>query len=457
MSLLRCEVTPGYGVIARRAGGLLWASQHVTPQVWNTLLSALHLDPGPDDGSNQVLLGILHSLGPQANDPTLAFALLLSSGERAQAMLHGPVDVTVDGERVPGPVYDGTMFTRQFRLQGQVYVGSVGSGATEGPSRLALDLGEGVVPGAGARLFAGGGDAPPQFGPASGAQPGVGPTNYGQPEGAPGRHGAPEAAGYPSRDSADPYQSVAPSPAGGGQAYSAAPQAIATDAPPQVPGPQSSPAFPAAPAVSPSLAPPPGPSAPPQGQVQGGFRVDLHSGQPAPAAPLPTGPGDPFAEGAAQAPGVRVEGRYCDRGHFNHPHARFCQTCGQGLAATSPPSAGVRPPLGVLVFEDGSTFVLDQDYVIGRRPDRHELVLSGQARPLTVHDPDNVLSSAHAALQLRDWDVFVVDLGSLNGSHVAPPGAVDWTRVPPGTPTRLVPGCRMLFGWTVVTFAPSYQ
>lgn len=113
------------------------------------------------------------------------------------------------------------------------------------------------------------------------------------------------------------------------------------------------------------------------------------------------------------------------------------------------------PRGGVLVFDDGSTFSLDQDYVIGRKPERHALVQSGQARPLTVVDPDSVLSGAHAAVRLQGADVFLEDLGSLNGSHIALPGATEWTRVPAHNPVRLEPGTRLLFGWTVATFSGS--
>ncbi len=124
------------------------------------------------------------------------------------------------------------------------------------------------------------------------------------------------------------------------------------------------------------------------------------------------------------------------------------------LIPTSPAGAqSAAQRSSVLVFDDGSTFALDNDYVIGRRPERHELVRSGQARPLTVVDPDTVLSGAHAALRLHGADVYLEDLGSLNGSHIARPGATGWTRLEPYTPERLEPGTRLLFGWTVATYS----
>lgn len=107
---------------------------------------------------------------------------------------------------------------------------------------------------------------------------------------------------------------------------------------------------------------------------------------------------------------------------------------------------------GVLVFEDGATANLTGDVVLGRRPEKHELVESGQAQPLVIHDPEHVLSSAHAAVRVHGEEVIVVDLDSLNGTHVAAPDARDWTKLSSGTPYVMQDGCRMLLGWTVLTY-----
>ena len=72
--------------------------------------------------------------------------------------------------------------------------------------------------------------------------------------------------------------------------------------------------------------------------------------------------------------------------------------------------------------------------VLGRRPDNHELVVSGQAQPVVINDPDHVLSGAHAAIRFHGDEVVVVDLDSLNGTHVASPEAREWTRLTPGAP-----------------------
>ncbi len=106
----------------------------------------------------------------------------------------------------------------------------------------------------------------------------------------------------------------------------------------------------------------------------------------------------------------------------------------------------------VLRFDDGMVVTVDEDIVLGRRPDNHEMVTSGGARPVPIADTQNVLSSAHAALQRSGREVSLVDLGSLNGTHVAGPEATEWTQLEPGVAHPLSDGDRLLLGWTVITF-----
>ena len=95
--------------------------------------------------------------------------------------------------------------------------------------------------------------------------------------------------------------------------------------------------------------------------------------------------------------------------------------------------------------------------VLGRRPDNHEMVTSGGARAVPIADTQNVLSSAHAALQRSGREVSLVDLGSLNGTHVAGPEATEWTQLEPGVAHPLSDGDRLLLGWTVITFEQSQE
>lgn len=107
------------------------------------------------------------------------------------------------------------------------------------------------------------------------------------------------------------------------------------------------------------------------------------------------------------------------------------------------PSATGRP---FLHLDDGSTYELTVDYVLGRRPELHPAVLGGTARALVLHDPEELISRVHARLVVDDEGISLIDEGSANGTFVSAPGTEGWDEVPPTTPVRLVPGTRMLIG-----------
>ena len=116
-----------------------------------------------------------------------------------------------------------------------------------------------------------------------------------------------------------------------------------------------------------------------------------------------------------------------------------------------------RPPLGVVVADDGSTFTLDKNYVVGREPERDPGVVSKEARPLKLVDAERSLSRVHAEVRLIDWDVYVVDRGSANGTYVLPRDAQQWKRLVADTPEKIAPGTRIAFGKRVMTFETHHQ
>jgi hypothetical protein len=131
--------------------------------------------------------------------------------------------------------------------------------------------------------------------------------------------------------------------------------------------------------------------------------------------------------------GPIIEGVYCKNGHFDDPEALFCAICGISMnQQTLTPGQGERPPLGVLLLDDGSVFQLDGDYVVGREPSLDSAVAEGRAKPLRIYDDSGIVSRVHARVQLDGWRVVVTDLGSANGTSVLLPG-----QQPPGQP--LVP------------------
>ncbi|MFC8528762.1 FHA domain-containing protein [Nocardia sp. NPDC057227] len=168
-----------------------------------------------------------------------------------------------------------------------------------------------------------------------------------------------------------------------------------------------------------------------------------------PAPPAPT---------ADRIGGVVVQGFPCPRRHLNDPRVSYCAVC--GLAMDHPGRSltdGLRPPLGILLLDDGQTLVLDGDLVLGREPEHHEAVAARGARPIRIADPSGGMSRAHAEIRLIAWDVTVVDGGSTNGTHLRAAGHHEWTRAVPGHPMTLAPGTQLLLGGRVCTFDSPHQ
>ncbi len=148
-----------------------------------------------------------------------------------------------------------------------------------------------------------------------------------------------------------------------------------------------------------------------------------------------------------------VHGVMCKRGHFNDPNSPFCAICGISMVQqTHNVVEGPRPPLGVLVLDDGSTYVVDRDIVVGREPAHDPQVADGRARGIELPDPERSISRVHARVALHEWDVHLSDEGSANGTYVAARDATQWTPVPSGNPVHLSPGMHVLIGQRVLSF-----
>jgi hypothetical protein len=252
--------------------------------------------------------------------------------------------------------------------------------------------------------------------------------------------------------------------------------------PPPPPAPTPAPPTPPPPAPMPEAAADPI-SAVPFDQPIAAVPLDDHAGHDHAAGPMPTPPAEPgpaagvdraepfesvlLAGPEADLSGMgmpeplpmndepppeeeaqlEVLGIYCKNDHFNDPRAPYCGVCGISMVQlTHIARPGIRPPLGVLVLDDGATFRLDTSYVIGREPERNPEVAEGRARSVRLYDPEGLVSRAHAMIELVDWDVTVHDLGSANGTYVFPPGADGWIRVLPNAPIIITPGTRVGLG-----------
>ncbi len=120
-----------------------------------------------------------------------------------------------------------------------------------------------------------------------------------------------------------------------------------------------------------------------------------------------------------------------------------------------PRSAGSRLPLGRIVFDDGATFTVDAPYLVGRMPESDPRARSGELRPMVVDDDTGAVSRVHAEILIKGWDVVLVDSGSRNGTFVAGPDESGWTPLRPGSTSRLVPGTRVRMGGRTFVFEPG--
>jgi len=199
-----------------------------------------------------------------------------------------------------------------------------------------------------------------------------------------------------------------------------------------------------------------GPRVPPSRMTNGSTSLPLRAprrvdqilgvdpaGPPRAALPLAA----PGMKGQAAATGARVRGYRCRDGHLNDPRGLFCAICGIRMAeSTSVLVEGVRPPLGLLVFDNGASFSVDDNYLLGREPDVDERVRAGQLRPLVLFDSSGVISRRHAEIRLDDWDVLLIDCGSANGTLVAERDATEWSALVPAQPIRMLPSMQVRIG-----------
>ena len=117
-------------------------------------------------------------------------------------------------------------------------------------------------------------------------------------------------------------------------------------------------------------------------------------------------------------------------------------------AAAAPEAPRQRPggkSIGVIVFEDGTSYALDKDYIIGREPENDAAVVAGRAGPLVVDDAERSISRVHAELRLFGSELQIVDRGSTNGTYVWSDTNADWVRLVPNQVASVKPG-----GWVAV-------
>jgi hypothetical protein len=423
----------GTGVVARWPGVVAFIPADPAHQsAVETMFAELGSDPDPAD-----VVRAIRELTIDQSTLTAA-AYLMSATGGPMALAHGDVEVLVDGEvalvGADGPNEQQITSGERLTLRS-----TVEEAATP---NAPFDLRRGVAPGGGISLGGAGlpttGIAvPPPLEPQTGNASGI----ASHPDDEPPRFEA-------------PFRSVVLF--GGAAAGSAAVAEERAALPVARPHPRLDVPTSEGPAGSPSL---PTPAhreaevtAPPRFETAAPADAALGGAVPT-TAPAGAGPGAADQVGPAESvfgDAVVVQGIVCSRDHFNNPAAAFCMVCGISMVhVTHNLVPGPRPTLGFVVFDDGSTFGLDRNYVVGREPGE---VTTPHTDPLTVQDNNETLSRRHAEIRLIEWLVHIVDLSSTNGTFIWDAQYERWNQITPNQAVPLSPGDTVALGRRTFVF-----
>jgi hypothetical protein len=105
----------------------------------------------------------------------------------------------------------------------------------------------------------------------------------------------------------------------------------------------------------------------------------------------------------------------CPSGHSNRPHRETCRDCGAVLSAGFTQTVR-RPALGQIRASTGEIVPLTGPVLVGRSP--RAARFQGTVSPRLLSLPYQHVSSTHLEVRLEGWNVFAVDLNSMNGAYL---------------------------------------
>lgn len=159
-------------------------------------------------------------------------------------------------------------------------------------------------------------------------------------------------------------------------------------------------------------------------------------------------PEDGSPRGGTATSDSLVEGIMCRDHHFNHPRARFCAVCGHSLggAGHSPARSRRRPPLGVLITDEGRTYVVDHDVAV--------VLLPNSYRPRFERINRSLSAWCHLEIRLREWQCVAICT-----DQCVPASLPDGRRLllEPGSSLPLLPGTELVIGNRRILFESQHQ
>lgn len=426
----KLEVLAGPGLVARFGELTVWAGPQASAALQAHLVNeAQRLAQAPQCGDHMAnsFIAVLQRGDPEPQAP---FAAVGPGANGLTLFLHGPVQAWDSGRWLAPQPVPGWMVTSIGRPWPLIILPYGAPPPPQSPPGNPFDLVNGTVPGSGLVILR-----------PTGAPPGTAGQHAGT--GAPG-----QPQGYTVGTGAGPSSPAVASPAGPGPVLvPAVPYTPAQAGGQTYPG-TGSPALGAGPlpqafASPPVVATSPGP---------GVDLLDLRSVAAGPVQPLP------FAGAALPGTeGPQVAGLRCEEGHLNHPRSSTCAQCGRPVATGQAPSGGPRPPLGILLADDGSVWSLDRNCLIGADPALAPEVQAGTAHGIAMKaGTSHVMAPLHAEIQVRDWSVYLVDRGAEGDTCVQAPGAQVWSVLGRHEQRELTTGSHLSCGGRVLTFLSAW-
>ncbi|MDA8303129.1 MAG: hypothetical protein M0005_16690 [Actinomycetota bacterium] len=463
----KLEVLAGQGMVVRFGEIAVWAGPQCSPALLSHLVAEAQRAAEAPAGGEQMANSLIAVLQRGDPEPQAPFAVVGPGPGGLSLLLHGPVQAWDSGRWLAPQPVPGWMTASIARPWPLIVLPYGASPPPQSQQGNPFDLLSGVVPGSGfvmlrppsapAPAVAAGGPVAVPAG--AGGGPGPQPLGQGFAGPAAGGQGFPGPAaggqGFPG--------SPAGGPASGGAAAAPAAMPVEVGAPGAAP-PSAGPQY-----AGQVLGGAPGATAAPGGTVQpapaesfGGTGLggatsrstfDLRNVLVPASPPLPLASSLGSALDRPEAPGV-----YCERGHFNHPGSSRCPRCGRPVPAGGPAVNGPRPPVGILLADDGSIWTLDKSYLIGADPTSAGEVRVGTARAISMRAGANhTMAPVQAEVRVSGWNVFLVDRGADGGTYWQGRSGSGWVQLGRNEQRELTDGCHLSCGGRVLTYLSAWS